>query len=137
MLNLRKLKSMLLVSSIIMGVMFAGALSADGDAARGEELFGKYCSACHNTHKGAKPDMYGVVLPLYGVVGKEAGKTPGFFYSKAMRDSGVVWDEGLLDKYLEDPKGTIPGIRMEFPGVPDAKERKDIIAHMKAVQSTD
>ena len=45
-------------------------------------------------------------------LGTEAGKTAGFFYSEAMRESGVIWSEVLLDQYLEDPKGTIPDIRI-------------------------
>ena len=48
--------------------------------------------------KGATPDIYGVVLPLHGIVGSEAAQTKGFFYSKAMRESGVVWTEEYLDQ---------------------------------------
>lgn len=110
---------------------------AEGDAERGEKLFGQQCKACHNLTEGATPDMYGVVLPLHGILGKEAAQVPGFFYSKAMRESGVVWTEELMDKYIEDPKGTIPGIRMEFIGIEDPQDRADIIAHIKATQTSE
>jgi len=32
------------------------------------------------------------------------GQDGGFFYSEAMPESGVIWSEELLDRYLEDPK---------------------------------
>ncbi len=108
-----------------------------GDSAHGEELFKTYCTACHNTMKGATPDMYGVVLPLHGIVGTEAAQTKGFFYSKAMRESEIVWTEENLDKYLEDPKKMIPEIRMEFVGLENQQDRLDIIAYILSTQNDD
>lgn len=106
----------------------------EGDPTNGKELFQKHCTACHNVMEGATPDVYGVVLPLHGIIGKKAGLTKGFYYSKAMRNSNATWTKEFLDKYLEDPKGTIPGIRMEFYGLESAKERKDIIAYIAKEQ---
>jgi cytochrome c len=135
-MNIRKI----LVSSIALASLIsAGATTAQdgGDSAHGEELFKTYCSACHNTTKGATPDMYGVVLPLRGIVGKEAAQTKGFFYSKAMRESAVVWTEENLDQYLEDPKKMIPEIRMEFVGMENQQDRLDLIAFILSTQQDD
>ena len=103
---------------------------AGGDPAHGTELFKKHCAACHNVMKGATPDSYGVVLPLHGIVGRESAQTKGFFYSKAMRESGVVWTEENLNQYMQDPKKMIPGIRMEFLSLEDEQDRQDIIAYI-------
>ena len=121
----------LLILGIALGSqLFIGAVLAEGDSVYGDELFKKHCAACHNVLKGATPDIYGVVLPLHGVVDKESAQTTGFFYSEAMRKSGVVWTEENLDQYLADPKKMLPGIRMEFVGLQDEQERQDIIAYL-------
>ena len=127
----------ILTSSIaLVGLVSASAAMAQdgGDSAHGEELFKTYCTACHNTMKGATPDIYGVVLPLHGIVGREAAQTKGFFYSKAMRESGVVWTEEYLDQYLEDPKKMLPGIRMDFLGMENPQDRLDLIAYILSTQ---
>jgi cytochrome c len=135
-MNIRKI---LASSVVLISLISAGATMAQdgGDPAHGEELFKTYCTACHNTMKGATPDIYGVVLPLHGIVGSEAAQTKGFFYSKAMRESGVVWTEEYLDQYLEDPKKMLPGIRMEFLGMEDQQDRLDLIAYILSTQQED
>ncbi len=116
----------------IAGVASTGVVAAaEGDPDRGKEIFKAQCTACHNFIKGAKVDFYGVILPLYGIVGQKAAKVKGFMYSKAMRQSDVVWTEEMLEAYLADPKGTLPEIRMEFLGIPEAQDRADIIAYFK------
>ena len=55
----------------------------------------------------------------------------GFDYSPAMRKSGIVWDEKTLERFLADPMKAVPGTSMAFAGVPDARERADLIAWLK------
>ena len=57
---------------------------ADGDAAKGEKVFGK-CKACHDVAS----DKNKVGPTLQGVIGRKAGTVPGFKYSEAMMASGV------------------------------------------------
>jgi cytochrome c len=125
-------KIIYIVSILMITNLYSYTASAQGDPVKGEEAFKAQCSACHNIVKGAQPDMYGVVLPLYGIINKEAGKVPGFFYSKAMRESGVVWTEDFLIEYLQDPKGTIPNIRMEYLGLPDKQTSENVVSFLKA-----
>ncbi len=66
-----------------------------------------------------------------GVFGRRAGSLPGFDYSPAMRRSKIVWNDQTLDKFLVDPMKVMPGTAMTFAGVPDAKERADLIAWLK------
>jgi cytochrome c len=96
------------------------------DAAHGEGIYNGRCVACHS------PDANRVGPKHRGVVGRTAGTVPGFNYSKAMRNSGVVWTEETLDKWLADPQAFIPGQRMNFKVV-DPADRADLIAYLKTL----
>ena len=55
----------------------------------------------------------------------------GFKYSKAMKGSGLTWDEETLKKYLTKPKKFVPGTKMAFAGLRKEKQRDDLIAYLK------
>ncbi|MEO1252784.1 MAG: cytochrome c family protein [Pseudomonadota bacterium] len=98
-----------------------------GDEGAGRRVFVK-CLACHAVQEGVNK----VGPSLYGIVGREAGTVDGFNYSEANANSGIVWTEDVLFAYLEDPQGYIPGTKMIFPGLPNAQDRADVIAYLKA-----
>jgi cytochrome c len=52
---------------------------------------------------------------------------------KKLGDSGLVWTDENMDKWIADPKAMIPDspMALAFPGIPDAGERADIIAYLK------
>ncbi|MGD9895284.1 MAG: cytochrome c family protein, partial [Dehalococcoidia bacterium] len=56
---------------------------------------------------------------------------PNYAYSKAMKASGITWDELSLDRFLENPLKTLPGTKMAYAGVKDPRERADLIAYLK------
>ena len=87
------------------------------------------CSACHSSN-GAS----GVGPTLKGVYGRKSGSVGGFAYSRAMRTAGLTWDDKSLDSFLADPQKAIPGNHMPFPGVPDAKQRAEVIDYLKTVK---
>ena len=125
-----------LCSVAIMGWILAtvpGAAAADAE--RGKEVLFNNCRPCHTVEKGAKPDMYGFNLNLYGVIGRPAASIEGFYYSDAMVDSGIVWDAEKIDTFITDPQAFVDGTRMAFPGLPDARDREDIVEYLK--QSVD
>ena len=99
--------------------------SADVD--NGEAKFA-LCKSCHTANDGGS-DMIGP--NLYGVFGRKAGTRPGFSYSDSMKAAGYAWDADHLDKWLTNPAATIPGTKMTFAGLPDAKDRADVIAYLK------
>ena len=68
---------------------------------------------------------------LWGVFGRKAGTHPGFNYSKAVQEADITWDGERIDHWLENPRTFLPGNKMTFPGLPDAKDRRDVIAFLK------
>ena len=108
-------------------VLGSSAALAAGDPAKGEKVFAK-CKICHSVEGKNKIGPY-----LNGVVGRKAGTAEGYNYSDAMKNSGIVWDEANLDKYLANPKGFVPHNKMAFIGLTKDQDREDVIAYLKSV----
>ncbi len=103
---------------------WGGAAQAAPDAVRGEQVYGR-CLACHALDR----DRVG---PRHcGLLGRRAGSVPGFAYSAAMKKSGLVWDAPTLDRFLKKPLAVVPGSAMTYDGIPDATERRDLIAYLQ------
>ena len=112
----------LLLAAIALVPFFAFA--GQGDPTAGEQIY-KRCQGCHSIDRNRVGPMH------LGLFGRKAGSVAGFNYSKPMRESGIVWDEATLDKFLENPRGVVPGTKMTYAGVKDAQERADLIAYLK------
>ena len=117
-------KAMLIVIGIGMGMSVGATLAADVDA--GKKVFRK-CKACHTLKDGGKS---AIGPNLYGVVGRNAATVDGFKYSKAMKESGLVWDEATLTGYLTKPKEFLPGNKMPFPGLKKPEQIENVIAYI-------
>jgi len=63
--------------------------------------------------------------------GRKTGGAAGYSYSTANINKGITWSEDTLFDYLLAPKKYIPGTKMVFAGMKDAKERKNLIAYLK------
>ncbi len=111
------LAAALLVSSLSLA-------RAEGDPAKGEEIY-RRCQGCHSIDRNRIGPMH------KGLFGRTAGTVPGFSYSDAMRNSGIVWSEQTLDQFLQGPRKMVPGTKMTYAGVPDAQERAYLIAYLK------
>lgn len=104
-----------------------------GDAARGKVFFQATCAICHTTSLGSGNTVIDKQGPsLVGVLGRRAGTGLGFNYTKALGDSGLLWDADALDRFLTSPVTTVPGTTMPMP-VPDATNRLDVIAYLSTV----
>ena len=87
------------------------------------------CSACHSI----APGEHGIGPSLAGIFGARAASKEGFRYSQALKDSGLVWNEANLDRYLANPRATVPGTTMVFAGLRDAKRRQEVMDYMKGL----
>ena len=106
------------------------AAFAEGDVAAGAKVF-KKCRACHTVDKGGK---HKIGPNLHGIFGRKVGAAEGFKrYSKALKESDIVWDEEALDNWLKQPKDFIKGNKMPFAGIKKEDDRANLIAHLKEV----
>lgn len=103
----------------------AGATAADPEA--GARVF-KKCQACHAVGEGAANK---VGPELNGLFGRPAGSAPGYDYSEANRDSGIVWTEETFTAYIRNPRGYIKGTKMVFAGLKKDEEIADLIAYLQ------
>jgi cytochrome c len=98
---------------------------AAGDANNGKRVFNK-CKACHVVN--AEKNRIGP--HLVGIFGREAGAVKGYRYSKAVKNSGIVWNDETLDAYLANPRKYLKGTRMAFAGLKKKRDRDDLLAYL-------
>jgi cytochrome c len=84
------------------------------------------CAGCHSTQAGKT--AFGPSLA--GVGRRRAGTLEGYVYSPALKASGLTWNAQTLDRWLTDPKKTVPGTKMPFNGIQDRKAREQLIAYL-------
>ena len=54
-------------------------------------------------------------------------------YSRALKQSKIIWNEKNLHYFLENPKGFLPGTKMPFVGFRNKKDRDHIITYLKKI----
>jgi cytochrome c len=119
--------NVILVLSIPATMAVNSAVAADVEA--GKTAF-KKCALCHTTEAGKNK----IGPSLFGVFGRKSATLENFNYSEAMKKFDHTWDEGTLDEYLADPRATVPGTKMIFPGIKDKAERDDVIAYLETLK---
>lgn len=98
------------------------------DAGEGERLFRQRCASCHATQAGQNR----IGPSLAGIAGRRAGSVDGARYSNALRDSGLTWDDASLDRFLANPRQSVPGTTMAVT-VPNESQRQALIAFLRSL----
>lgn len=113
-----------MVELLLAAALAAGPEGSGNENAQAGKAVYERCAGCHSFE-------YNRTGPLHcGLLGRKAGTAAGFEYSKAMRESGITWDERTLERFLAAPTTVVPGTTMTYAGVPDARERRDLIAYL-------
>jgi cytochrome c len=120
------MRHMLLGSFVLAGIVGVTTAPRAQDVSTGAKVFRSQCSICHSPEQNRN-----IIGPsLFSVVGRHSGTVPGFHYSAANRQSGLVWDPATLDRYLSGPRQLVPGTLMSYPGLKDPHQRTDLIAYL-------
>jgi len=114
----------LLVAAALLAA--SGMTASAQDVAKGEASFRK-CLPCHSIGDDAQNK---IGPELNGLDGRHSGSAPGFDYSDANKNSGIVWGEAKFKEYIKDPRGVIPGTKMIFAGIKNENEINDLWAYV-------
>src|SRR6266404_6665605 len=108
----------------------ASAPAAQGaDAAAGQQVFNNACRTCHTVKEGDNRQGPN----LFKIIGRKAGSLPGYGYSSAMKEAGLVWDADKLDRFIANPDAIVSGNNMKpFSGLTSADDRAKIIAFLQS-----
>lgn len=113
-----------LAAAAIVGMLTAAtsfaSMELKGDPIRGKGLY-QACAGCHSIDDNDLGPRH------RGVVGRHAGSVQDYAYSTALKNSGLTWDDTMLDRWLTNPSALVPGTKM-YLKIDDAQTRADIIA---------
>jgi len=88
-----------------------GAAYAAAPEPPGRQIFERRCRTCHG-------DTIPADLPigpgLNGIIGRKAGTQSTGVYSRALIDSGIVWDRESLRRFLDGSSSVIPDSHASF-----------------------
>lgn len=112
---------------IFLGVV--APMEVDAQQLAGERLFRQRCASCHTL----QPDQNRVGAHLSGAFGRTAGQVDGARYSEALRNTGIVWDDQSLGRFLANPRRAVSGTTMTV-AVPNARERQAIVLFLKGAR---
>jgi cytochrome c len=101
-----------------------------GDAGHGQKVFQEECSDCHSVANGKSKKG----PPLFSVVGRKSATIADFVYSDAMKAKNVEWSAETIAEYIKAPKKFVPGGKMKYDGLDDAKAREDVAAFLATLK---
>jgi len=114
-------------------IAMTGSALAEGDAAAGKAIFDRTCTNCHAVQIGVNK----IGPSLWDVIGRPIASVPDYAYSeklRSMRGEWKEWGTKQLDMYLTDPRDVLHGVKMYFKGLPDHKDRADVIAYLETLK---
>jgi cytochrome c len=100
--------------------------SVDADITAGKRIYIQ-CTGCHTlTYHRTGPKHC-------GLLGRHAGSATGYEFTKAMKDSGIIWTKKTLDQFLKAPLAMIPGTNMGYSGIPSSIDRAQLITFLSTL----
>lgn len=108
----------------------AQTTAPDPSVARGKRLF-LQCASCHEVGDSA---VVKTGPTLKDIRGRAVASVPGYAYSPALKALSFTWDDGNLDRWLQQPTQVAPGTAMAFIGIANADDRKALIAYLSTLK---
>lgn len=95
----------------------------------GEMQFAQRCSVCHTL---TPQDGNRAGPTLYRLFGRKAGSLPGYPYSRALRESTIVWNEDTIARLFDHgPDQVTPGTKMPLQRLKNVADRDALIGYLK------
>lgn len=123
---MRGLFAWMVSACVVLGASAGSAsreLSAEQES--GREIYNVQCGICHAGNTITAPT-------LHGLIGRRVASIP-HQHSPVFREADFIWTEEILDAYIEDPQGMMPGNWMAHYGIADPAERRALIAFIKVL----
>jgi len=114
----------------LLAMACALAFAADEPTSSGRKIFESRCVSCHES---APPSTSTLGPSLVGILGKKAGSGNSGVHSRALVESGIVWNRSSLRSYLSDPGRAVPGTIMPMR-VEDPKELEDLLNYLETLR---
>jgi cytochrome c len=118
------------VAGVLLLIFAMPVVGQTVSAVNGQAIFESRCMACHSL------DVNRVGPALGSVLGRTAGKSPGFEYSKALASATHVWNRDKLLGWLENPEAVVPGQGMGYR-VELSADRLDVVAYLASLSVKD
>ncbi len=104
---------------------------SQGDADRGALIYEDACGQCHQLTPGLNKKG----PQLMNIYGAKAAQLNDYDYSEGLKSSDWVWDADTLDPYIADVEKAMPESKMLADPMPDADERRDVIAYLSTLRT--
>ena len=117
-------------AALLTPVTIALAATDGEEAARRGEIAYRKCFSCHAIEPGQALEG----PSLRGIVGRRIASQPGFAYSTALQSLARQhsrWSEPLLDRFIADAEQVAPRTKMNFTGIANPGERRDLILFLR------
>ena len=120
-----------------LGLALAGWIgtgyAADVTPLRGDQVYEHRCRTCHG---GARPADVPIAPDLRGIFGRKAGTGKPAVYSRALIDSGIVWDRDSLRQFLASPSAAMSDSHASF-GQRYPQELESLLDYLESLRDPD
>lgn len=112
-----------------------GPLLAAADLSTGKKIAGA-CNVCQAMAK-VPEDAPAIGPPLWDIVGRPVASVGGFKYSATLMKKDGSWGYEELNNFLANPRGYLPGTRMQaFDGIKEPERRAALLLYLRSLSDT-